>query len=91
MNEENEKIEEDAVVKAVREEYEKKLADQQKAFEEDKRKALEEAEEKHIKQIRALLSGEGHIPREDNEPVVKEPESREEILYDDLKDRFNLK
>ena len=53
-----EKKQEDAVLIAVREEYEKKLEEQRKAFEEEKAKALKEAEEKHIAQIRALLSGQ---------------------------------
>lgn len=90
MSEEN-NPKEDEVLLAVKEEYEKKLQEQREQFELEKKQALEEAEKRHVAQIRALLSGEGHIPREDNEPVLKEPESKEEALFDDLKDRFNLK
>ena len=88
MSEEEKKQEQDdAVIKAIKEEYEKKLEEQRIRFEEEKKKALDEAEEKHVKQIRALLSGERHV---DDKPEDNEPETREEALLADLKNRFHL-
>lgn len=88
MSEEVKKQEQDeAVIKAIKEEYEKKLEEQRVHFEEEKKKALDEAEEKHVKQIRALLSGERHV---DEKPEEREPETREDALLEDLKNRFHL-
>lgn len=87
MSEEVKVEQEDEVLKAVREEYEKKLEEQRKAFEEEKKQALAEAEEKHIKQIRALLSGEGHIPREDKTEEIEETKSVEETILDSLRNK----
>lgn len=84
MSEENKQ--EDAVLVAVREEYEKKLEEQRKAFEEEKAKALKEAEEKHIAQIRALLSGQ---------PSKEEKHEQEEkSLFDEtmakMKEKYKI-
>lgn len=83
MSEENKQ--EDAVLVAVREEYEKKLAEQRKAFEEEKAKALKEAEEKHIAQIRALLSGQ---------PAKEEKHEEEKSLFEEtmakMKEKYKI-
>ena len=99
MSEERKQEQEDEVLKAVREEYEKKLEEQRKELEEqrkeleaEKQKALEEQEAKHVKQIRALLSGQGKVISDDEEQgQEQEPASKEEALYADLQERFQLK
>ena len=48
----------DETLKAVKEEYEKKLAEQAEALNAEKEKALKEQEEKHIAQLRALIAGQ---------------------------------
>lgn len=54
---------EDEVVKAIREEYEKKLHDAEVKHAEE----MKQAEEKHIAQIRALLSGQKETAQEADE------------------------
>ncbi|MBO7693991.1 MAG: hypothetical protein J6T10_15335 [Methanobrevibacter sp.] len=92
MSEEKKQEQEDEVLKAVREEYEKKLEEQRKELEAEKQKALDEQEAKHVKQIRALLSGQGKGMSDDEEQgQEQEPASKEEALYADLQERFHLK
>ncbi len=52
-NSDEEQKQEDAVIVAIREEYEKKFAEQ----EERHKQELTEVEQKHVSQIRALMSG----------------------------------
>lgn len=78
-------VQEDVTVKAIREEYERKLAE----AEEQHKQAMKEAEDKHIAQIRALMSGreqpkQEQIEQEDNRTY-------EERMIDKLKKKFNLK
>lgn len=76
---------EEQVIIAIREEYEKKLEEQKNQFEEEKKKALEEAEEKHIKQIRALMLG-----RKEPEPQKDETLSFEESMLQALRNKNHL-
>jgi len=59
MEEEKEIIaeQEDAVVKAIREEYENQIAELKKFHEEEIKKIREEEQSKSVKQIKALMSG----------------------------------
>lgn len=52
-NSDEEQKQEDAVIVAIREEYERKFAEQ----EERHKQELAEVEQKHVSQIRALMSG----------------------------------
>ena len=86
MDEEVKQEAEDAVIKAIREEYEKKLGEQRKALSEEKDRALAEQEEKHIRQMRALLSGRQDVKEERND----EEKTYEQALTDSLNKRFKL-
>ena len=48
----------DETLKAVKEEYEKKLLEQAEALNAEKEKELKEQEQKHIAQLRALIAGQ---------------------------------
>lgn len=74
---ENEKVEptQDEVVKAIREEYEKKIADLKQEHLKEVENVKKECEEQHLKVIRALVSG-----RQDN-VVVEEKEVDEELSF----------
>lgn len=86
MDEEVKQKAEDAVIKAIREEYEKKLDEQRKALSEEKDRALAEQEEKHIRQMRALLSGRQDVKEE----RIDEEKTYEQALTDSLNKRFKL-
>lgn len=86
MDEKDKQDAEDAVIKAIREEYEKKLDEQRKELSEEKERALAEQEEKHIRQMRALLSGRQDVKDEQ----VDEEKNYEQALTDSLKKRFKL-
>lgn len=78
---------EDAVIKALKEEYESIIAEERRKHAEELENKLKEQEEKHIRQMRALLSG-----RAENVPATetKTEKSFEEDLEERLKKRFNL-
>lgn len=80
------------VIKAIREEYEKKLEEQRKELEQEKEDALRKAEAKHVEQIRALMTGKGNSSSVDDEEGSKyeEPLSKEEQMLQDLEARFRL-
>ena len=60
-NSDEEQKQEDAVIVAIREEYEKKFAEQ----EERHKQELAEVEQKHVSQIRALMSGKRFTDEEE--------------------------
>lgn len=60
-NSDEEQKQEDAVIVAIREEYEKKIAEQ----EERHKQELAEVEQKHVSQIRALMSGKRFTDEEE--------------------------
>lgn len=82
--------EQDEVLLAVKEEYEKKLQEQREQFELEKKQALEEAEKRHVAQIRALLSGEGKVKREQYEEDDK-PKTEERSLYSETLAKLQAK
>lgn len=58
MAEDNKKEEnQDLVIKTIKEEYEKQIADLKAKHEEEIKKVREEEQEKSVKQIKALMSG----------------------------------
>lgn len=83
MAEEN-KTNETEVIKAVREEFEKKLAEQEEKHKQD----LKDMETKHIAQIRALMSGNNS--EEEQEQLAPELSFEEQTLNDTRK-KFGLK
>ncbi|WP_291630653.1 hypothetical protein [Clostridium sp.] len=80
---------EDEVIKAIKEEYEKKLEEQKKQLEEEKDKAIKDLEEKHIKQIRSLLSGE-KITNDNDKKTEEVEKTFEEKLYENLRAKNKL-
>lgn len=80
---------EDEVIKAIKEEYEKKLEEQKKQLEEEKNKAIKDLEEKHIKQIRSLLSGE-KITNDNDKKTEEVEKTFEEKLYENLRAKNKL-
>ena len=84
----------DETLKAVKEEYEKKLLEQAEALNAEKEKALKEQEEKHIAQLRALISGQKSVEEVALESTpaeeVKE-EKVEEKLFAQMREKYNLK
>lgn len=77
----------DKVIEAVKEEYEKKLEEQRLQFEEEKKKALEEQEEKHIRQIKALISGRNPELGQEKEVKTDEEEFTDKVNF--LVNKFN--
>lgn len=79
------------VIKAIREEYEKKLEEQRKELEQEKEDALKKAEAKHVEQIRALMTGKGNSSSDEDEGSrYEEPLTKEEQMLQDLEARFKL-
>lgn len=64
-NFDEEQKQEDAVIVAIREEYEKKISE----LKEEHKKELEESEQKHVAQIRALMSGKRFTDEEEQKKV----------------------
>jgi len=64
-NSDEDQKQEDAVIVAIREEYEKKIAEQ----EERHKQELAEVEQKHVSQIRALMSGKRFTDEEEQKKV----------------------
>lgn len=75
----------DETLKAVKEEYEKKLLEQAEALNAEKEKALKEQEQKHIAQLRALIAGQKTVDE------VKEKQTFEEKLIAQMREKYNLK
>lgn len=80
---------ESEVIVAIREEYEKKLEQQKEELNKEKEEALRQSEEKHIAQIRALMSGREENIKTQSE-VVKEELTFEENELQDLRNKFKL-
>ena len=75
-------MENEEVIQAIKEEYEKKLEEQKKELEEQKKKELKEQEEKHIKQIKALISGrDTELGKEENKTKTDEEEFAEKVNF----------
>lgn len=76
----------DETLKAVKEEYEKKLLEQEEALNAEKEKALKEQEQKHIAQLRALIAGQKTV-----DEVKEEKQTFEEKLFAQMREKYNLK
>lgn len=67
---------EDAVVKAIKEEYEKKLEEERARHAEE----MKASEEKHVAQIRALLSGRNDTEAQRGKENVEEQDEVESAI-----------
>lgn len=89
---EEKKIEEkdNEIIKAIKEEYEKKIAEIEEKHKEEIEKVRNEEQEKSIKQIRAIISG-----RDDGKIAEKEKEEEEksdfDIALEETRKNFGLK
>lgn len=76
---------ESEIVKALKEEYEKKLAEQKTEYE----KKLAEQKEDYTNTIKTILST-GAIYREESEFPQKQEESEEDIITKNIRKKFKL-
>ena len=76
-------MEETEVIKTIREEFEKKLDEQRAEYE----KILEEEKQKHIEQIKALMTGKKEVIDENTEVEEK---TTEEIVLENLRKKYKL-
>ena len=89
-NKDNQNLQEDSVVKAIKEEYENKIDELKKQHEEEIKKVREEEEQKSIRQIRAIISGRKEENPEDN-PKEKVDKSFFETALEETLNNFNIK
>lgn len=86
MPEEN-KEKESEIIKAVKEEYEKKLEEQKNDYE----TKLAEMQKNHVEQIRALVSGREENLNEETKKLQDEKElSFEELLLKNTREKVGL-
>ena len=76
-------MEETEVIKTIREEFEKKLDEQRAEYE----KKLEEEKQKHIEQIKALMTGKKEVIDETTEVEEK---TTDEIVLENLRKKYKL-
>ena len=76
-------MEETEVIKTIREEFEKKLEEQRAEYE----NILEEEKQKHIEQIKALMTGKKEVIDENTEVEEK---TTEEIVLENLRKKYKL-
>lgn len=83
-----EKVEETETIKALKEEYEKKL-DEQKVMYETK---INDLNKNHVEQVRALISGRSENLSEETKKLQETKElSYEERLLKDTREKLGLK
>lgn len=83
--EEKNKTEDSEIIKTIKEEYEKKIADLKKAHEEELAKIRKEEEEKSVRQIRALMSGNSFEDKSQKKPADDDKSFEEQLLIDTKK------
>jgi hypothetical protein len=87
-NQEQTNSNETELITALRDEYEKKLAEQRAELEQKHEEEIKKQEQKHIEQMKALLLG-----RAEKQEVAKPQEEHktfEQDLYDKLAKKFKL-
>ena len=89
MEKSNEQLPETDIIKAVREEYEKKLKEKDeeiKKYNEQHAKELDNLKKAQVEQIRALIMGRDTTYKEKKEFEEEEPENEFEALIKETKE-----
>ena len=86
-NQEQTNSNETDLITALREEYEKKLAEQRAELETKHAEEIKKQEQKHIEQMKALLLG--RTEKQEEKPK-EEHKTFEQDLYDKLAKKFKL-
>lgn len=76
------------LITALRDEYEKKLAEQRAELETKHAEEIKKQEQKHIEQMKALLLG--RTDKQEEEKPKEEHKTFEQDLYDKLAKKFKL-
>ena len=87
-NQEQTASNETELITALREEYEKKLAEQRAELETKHAEEIKKQEQKHIEQMKALLLGKAETKQV--EKPVEPDKTFEEDLYEKVKKNFKL-
>lgn len=87
-NQEQTNSNETELITALREEYEKKLAEQRAELETKHAEEIKKQEQKHIEQMKALLLG--RTEKQEETKPQEEYKTFEQDLYDKLAKKFKL-
>ena len=85
-DEQDKNITSDELIAALREEYEKKLKDREAELRQEFEAKQKEQEERHIRDMRALLSG--HKDEQSNKSEDEEEKSFEQELLEKITQKF---
>ena len=86
MDEQDKNTASDELITALREEYEKKLKDREAELRQEFEAKQKEQEERHIRDMRALLSG--HKEEQSNKSEDEEEKSFEQELLEKITQKF---
>lgn len=86
MDEQDKSTPSDELITALREEYEKKLKDREAEIRQEFEAKQKEQEERHIRDMRALLSG--HKDEQSNKSEDEEEKSFEQELLEKITQKF---